>query len=503
MKITKNRWSFPLICGSLVTLVLLIKNFVLYAVYTYAFYPDSRLYITLGASFFKTGYISPLVTFPFIFLNALTGSSNTPVFLLGLQMLISAISGGVLCAVIARKDKLLAILLGILFGIDLVWGAFSRNILTDGLFAAFNIFSLAILVRHYDHRDQISVLELLLSGVFYGWTLFYRPSNVFLVILIPFVYFWLTRSWKKTTTITCGLILFFLIAGSINWKGSGKFYILASGNSYTGSQIAFPLLVYRLYSPENGPASQQIQKALQACFPGKDYITSVDRGDSGTFDSANNMTLINNYIIPCIDQNPAPSHQGSVLFPTAYIESFTSHPLQFVLTILREDAVFLRYNNPYILHMLLSPSQNYGCADITWCEQIQDGRLDWDGTSQAANLYEKTATKLIQAYLWPVGLISRITPDPQITPYWIAWLGLGLFLLFASRGRTRFLFLASFILIQYTSLVVVAGLGFTERYAAMLSPIQGVLSAITYALLIRLVWSKVPYLKRLQGQSQT
>jgi hypothetical protein len=490
--------KFPIVLGITVTLILFVKNYLLYHFYSYTFLPDSNLYVALGASLFKTWAISPIVTFPFIFLNALTASSQAPTLLLGLQMMLSALSGGVLCTIVARKDKPLAVVLAGLFALDLVWGAFSRSILTDGLFASFNLFSLALLLSHYDRRGQVGTAELILSGVLYGWTLFYRPSNLFLIVFFPFIYIGLTRSWKKTAALMCGFLIFFSGIGLINWKGSGNFYILAGGNSYTGSQTAFPLLVYRLYSPDNGPASQKIHQALQACSPDKDLTAGVDRSASGAFDSVNNMNLINHQIIPCIDQNP----RGSALFPAAYIEAFASHPVSFAFTMLREDAVFLRYNNPYILRWLLSPSKNYGCSNISWCADVtqQTGRSDWTGTG-ASNLYEKSATKLIQAYLWPIGSITRVIPDNQTAPYWIAWFGMGLFLLLAGRGRTRFLALAGFVLIQYTSLVVVAGLGFTERYAAMLSPIQGVLSAITYLLLARLLWQGIQRLRGLKKEA--
>ena len=339
-----------------------------------------------------------------------------------------------------------------------------------------------------------------MSGVFYAWTVSYRPSNIFLALLFPLIYLWLTRSWKQVIYLTGGLALFFFVIGAVNWNSSGKFYILAGGNSYTGSQTAFPLFVYRLYSPENGPASQKVDQILQACYPGLSYATMIDRSDGGAFDSVNNMVLINKQVIPCIQKAEELTHQSGSLLASAYIEAYTKHPMQSAGILLHEEAIFLKYNNPYILRWFLAPSKNYGCDQISWCEQINQGSLEWSGANPLSKAYEKIATKLLQAYLWPVGLLSRILPDKEHTPFLAAWFCLAAFLILATRGWLRFLTILSFCLIQYTSLVVVAGLGFTERYAAMLSPIQAVLSGVAYWVIAQYIWRVVGWMKNRQLQ---
>ena len=62
-----------------------------------------------------------------------------------------------------------------------------------------------------------------------------------------------------------------------------------------------------------------------------------------------------------------------------------------------------------------------------------------------------------------------------------------LFVLLAMRGRNLFLAISTIVLIQFTSVVVIAGQGFTERYASMLSPMQTTLSALVYYTLAELI----------------
>jgi len=93
----------------------------------------------------------------------------------------------------------------------------------------------------------------------------------------------------------------------------------------------------------------------------------------------------------------------------------------------------------------------------------------------------------LQVYLAPVGIISRLSPENNNLPYAAAWLGMILFVLLAMRGRNLFLAISTIVLIQFTSVVVIAGHGFTERYASMLSPMQTTLSALVYYTLAELI----------------
>ena len=151
----------------------------------------------------------------------------------------------------------------------------------------------------------------------------------------------------------------------------------------------------------------------------------------------------------------------------------------------QENAVFFRYNDPYILRWYLDAGKNYGCDLIPWCSEISVSHLVWDYQTWYSSLYEKLDTKIIQVYLAPVGLISAFSSDKNILPYNIVWFGMMGLLILVTGGRERFLAITTLVTLQFTCITVIAGLGFTERYAAMLAPLQIVLSGIFFTVIIR------------------
>lgn len=494
----KNRQKLVISTAIVTTILLFGRNSWLYWSYSYAFYPDSSGYIQYGTSFFKDWRVDPLVTPDYIFLNSITSSYKSPVALLWLQISLGALAGGIFVYMLARHNLALSWICGSLFVFDLVWGAFARTLMTDGLFASFFLICLAVFISHYDRSGNIPPWELGLSGILYSWSCTFRPSHVFLLVLLPPLYLWLTHSWRKVIML-CGGILFFLaLIGLVNWRGAKQFYILAPTNSFTNVYTAYPLFVYRLFSPENGPKSRQLDNIIQTCYPGLDYDLAVDRAVGGAVDSIKNMDFILKQLFPCVQNASISNNSNQGIFPKAYSESLLHRPVRFTQTILKENIVFLSYNNPYILRWQLAPAKNYGCAGISWCEQIHEGRAAWDGSSLFQKGYEKIATKLLQAYLAPVGLISRILPGHPDLVYSLSWFGMSLFLILGTRGRTRLLAMALLGLIQFTSLIVVLGFGFTERYAAMISPLQAALSGIAIFTLVE--WAlKFSHFLRRQG----
>jgi hypothetical protein len=462
-----------------------IRNAVLINIFSYSFFPDSNLYINLGHNLFRTWHISPLVTFPYPLLNSLVNSFQSPSILLYLQGVITATAGGIFVYVVAKHSRLLAIIFGVLFLCDLVWGAFTRSILTDSLFAALTLACLALLLDHYDRRGSIEFSGIFFSGLLYGLTLIFRPSNVFLGILIVPLYVFLVRSWKKNLIQIMGASIILLVAGLINLVGSGTFYILSGKDSYTSSYTAFPLFIYKLFSPENGPNSFKLNQYLSQCYPGVDLRSRVDRSEGGAVDSVNNMDLLLKGIIPCVSNKSEDSATTQTIFPLAYIESLVHAPTKFALTMYQENAVFFQYNDPYILRWLLDARNNYGCEGMSWCGNIGVSNLVWSSNTWYFSLYEKIATKINQVYLVPVGIISLLVPEKDYFPFNVAWIGMGLLLILITKGRERFLVIVTFTILQYTSITVIAGLGFTERYAAMMSPLQIILSGILYSVMIR------------------
>lgn len=472
--------------GGIITLLILLRNAWLYWNYSIAIYPDTSLYVQLGSTFFKTGYIPTSVTFPYPFLNALTNSSKDPTLLIWVQMIFGALAGGFFVFTVARKNIMLAIFTGVLLLFELVSGALLRSILTDGLFATLNLLVLGILLFHYDRRERLPGWELFLAGILLALAMGIRPSNIFLAALFPPLYLWMTRSWKKTLSLAAGMLLFFLIVGLINLKGNQKFYVLASGDTYTGNNVAFLLFLYQLYSPENGPASKKIDEYIRSCYPGFNYSEAFDRSEGGAFDTEHNLTLMTRRIFPCVDEKSTVDQGNGSLFPAAYVESLVSNPVRFAQAILREASIFLKYGNPYILRTALNQSRNYRCSDLSWCNSVSSGKAEWDHRSPLIGLYEKTASKVLQIYLAPVGLFTRLLPEKQYSPYLVSWAFMFMIAVIFTRGRERLLAISSAGIILYTALIVVAGLGYTERYAAMLSPLHAVFSGLAWMVFSRL-----------------
>ena len=451
--------------------------------FSFGFYRDSNLYVSLGKALFQkpSPFSAGIVTFPYPFLNAITLSSLNPVTLVWLQILIGGVAVGVLTYVIAKKHLWLAILVGLLLVSDLIWGAINRNVMKEGPFVSFNVLSLAILVSHYDRRDRLSDWELMLVGILYGWTFIFRPSSLFLAILIPPVYLWLTHSWRKTAVLLSGFAIIYLALGLFNLWSVGRFKIFGESGYYTGS----PLFVYRLFSPSNGPASQELGSKFDACMPDFDYANAMETSAGGTV----NNELLYGKFIPCLHSFGMDLNEATDLITQAYIEGIMRNPAYFAGVVIREGITFLKYATPNILRFYLKPELNNRCEDYAWCENIRESRYSWGEKVPLARLYERVATKVFQIYLLPILPLTLVFPGNPYLPFAIAWILLVAFVLIASQGSVRFLVLSSLLFIHYVIITVVSGYGFLARYSSVLTPFYIIVSAVAMFTSARLLWS--------------
>ena len=143
----------------------------------------------------------------------------------------------------------------------------------------------------------------------YGWTFIFRPSSLFLTLLIVPLYLWFTRSVRKTASVTSGMLVIYLVLGAFNLWNSGEFRLMGQSGYYTGS----PLFVYRLFSTENGPASQQLGSQLESCLPGVDYANLMDTTAGGT----KNNEILYGQFIPCLRSQGLSLDQASDLMTDA------------------------------------------------------------------------------------------------------------------------------------------------------------------------------------------
>jgi hypothetical protein len=481
---TKNSKTARILAIAFGLLVFMRGALIVWA-FSFGFYRDSNLYVNLGNSLFQKGgpFSSGVVTFPYPFFNAVTDSASNPLILVWLQVLIGALAVGWLVYVLAKINPTLALVIGLLLTIDLVWGAINRNVMTEGLFVSFNILSLAFLVSHYERRGAISMWELFLVGLLYGWTFIFRPSSLFLTFLIIPLYLWFTRSWRKTAAVSGGMLAMYLVLGLFNLWSGGEFRLMGQSGYYTGS----PLFVYRLFTPENGSASQQLDDYLSGCMPDVDYSNLMEPAAGGT----KNNEVLYGQILPCLTSYGLSLDQTSDLITQAYVEGIKTRPIYYAAVLIREGTTFLKYNVPYILRFYLKPEQNNRCSDYDWCENIRQGRYSWGAGLPFARLYERAATKLFQIHLLLIQPLNLVLPQNSNLPFLAAWLIFIAFLLLATRGSTRFLVIACLLFIHYLILSVISGYGFLERYASILTPFYIILSGTALVTAGTLAWKAI------------
>ncbi len=487
---TKMRVNQGALLAIIVTALAFIRSAVLVWAFSFGYYRDSNLYVSLGSTLFQKGgpFSSGVVSFPYPFINALTGSASNPLRLVWLQILIGAVAAGALVYVLWNANRTLAYVAGILLVSDLVWGAISRNVMTEGLFVSFNTLSLALVVSHYQRRQRISNWEILLAGIFYGWAFIFRPSSLFLTLVFIPLYLWMTRSWIKVVWLTAGFLLIYAALGFFNLWIGGQFRLMGQTGYYTGS----PLFVYRLFSPDNGPSSRKLDQYLSECLPGMDYANLMEATAGGT----KNNEILYGQFIPCLRNNGLDLNQTSQLMTASYQEAIMHRPVYYAGVIFREGVTFLKYNAPYILRFYLKPELNNQCEDYPWCDHIRKARYSWGNDIPLARFYEKAATKLYQIYLVPIVPLSWLLPYDDYLPFAVAWILLMVFLLLTTRSDERFLILVALLFIHYIVLSVVAGYGFLERYGSVLTPFYIVLSATALVKIGEYLWSLTKRLKR-------
>ncbi len=481
--------SALIITGIFVAIILLRDIFLVWG-FSFGYYNDSNLYVELGRTLLqKYGpFSSGIVSFPYPFFNAITFSSSNPLNLVWLQIIIGAVAAGALIYVVIRKNFILAIVIGIFFVFNFVWGAVNRNILTEGLYVSFNVLSLALLLSHYDRRDTVSSWELLAAGVFYGWAFIFRPSSLFLTLIIIPLYFWLTRSWRKTVFLTSGFVVTFLVLGLFNMWSSGEFRLLGQSGYYTAS----PLFVYRLFSPNNGSASQEIDREFSDCFPDMDYANAMDTFAGGD----KNNDILYRMFLPCLANSGRNLAQISDLYTQAYIEGILKRPIYYMGVLLREGLEVTKYNVPFILRLYLKPELNNRCQDYVWCENIRVSRFSWRNKIPFVPFYEKAATKVFQLYLLPLRPLDALFGNNKYLPVAVSWIIMIGFLIIVTRDRVRFLVFANLLFLLYIILSVISGYGFLARYASVLFPFYSILSAIALVTLGNLLRNVVYRLRR-------
>src|SRR5258708_5100981 len=283
-------------------------------------------------------------------MNHLLNSAANPQVMVWFQIVLEALSVWTFVIILGRRHTVLSLLIGILFLVDFDWASQSRWILTESPFISLNLLALACLLSHFERRRSLKNWELVLAGFLYGWVTLFRPASIFLAFPIPLLYFWLLRAWKKTALVCAGIVILWLIGGLYNVAQTGKFQLFGG----TGIYLYYPLFWNQLFSPDNGPTSQQIDQTLRSCKSDISY------------------TQINLYvdILPCLKENGIDWEKASAMLVTAYREAALRRPALYAQRLFEQSSRFLTYPIPSIVQEgFLDKADNTNCQGHDWCTE--------------------------------------------------------------------------------------------------------------------------------------
>ncbi len=416
----------------------------------------------------------------------LADAANHPLNLIWLQIALGAVAVALLVYVVARRNPLLASLIGLLFAFDMVWASANRTILSEGPFMSFSVIALAVLVGQYENRGMLRAPFLVAAGALFAWTCTIRPSNLYLLPLIAIAYMLFTRSVPKVAWLAGGMALLLLATSGLTWYQSGHFRLSGS----TGYYLAFPLFSYHLFDPANGPQSRKIDTVLRSCDPSVDY-------------SKVNIQTSNQYLwgdfFGCLKRSGWSVDQSDTALTAAYIEGIRARPGAALYSWLGWTSIELGY--PSLHFETGSPCD---ATVFRFCDEQQamvrnaPPALQSSAGSWALGWFNRTATAR-QIYLLPL----NVTHPKELTdPYGtmeshslslryvllIGLLCLAMLALiyFRTRGSLRLLGLAAAVLVGYVCLTSVVGAVFLFRYVSVLTPMFAVLSGTLIFIVLRL-----------------
>jgi hypothetical protein len=450
----------PIVIGGLFAVILWVRDFFLLWGFSYHISGDSYEYIYLGSVILNRsipleGVISNIYAVSYPLLNMLTNSDANLYLLLCLQIIIGGLSVGAMVYALARRKISLSILVGVLFSLDILWGSINRLVQTESLFMNSLILSIAVVLIHFERREQTSIKELIAAGVLFGWTFIIRPAGVYLFFLVPPLYLWLTRSWKKAAFTTVSLLAVFFCVGLFNLWRVGTFRLYGQGGAY----MAWPLFTYQILDSENGPASYTLISEIEAC------AGSIDTKGYYKNEVVDDFFDV---FVPCLAEAGHSEDEIADLFGTAYIEGIRQHPIRYGSALLYEGSAYLTYPT-----MQLSVFQ-LGTGQGIWGDSVYIPEPRFEADTPAINTVANILTYINKSFL----LFAPRRGNEQTIADIFAWFMFSGFLLITTRGRDRFLVVMCLLVIHYMAFATVAGHIFLPRYTIVLSPFYNILTAL-------------------------
>ncbi len=453
------------ILGAVFSLLSLGRDAALLHHYDVLVNADSADYTLTAAAMFDGPGDSglPKRTFPYVLMNAITDSVDSPETLAWLQIGLAAAGGGLLVYAIGRKNPLLGLLVGAWLIFDLSWGTYNRGIATEGVFTTFHVLSLAVLILHHDRRESLPRWELMAAGILYSWTFLLRGPGIVLIVPVAVIYLLWHR--RYAVWIVTGFLAFILIVTGFNRWRYGEFGLIGPQHDTLASALFF----YHQFAPENGPASARIDAALRDCMPYLDY-EDVPRHGSGRY-------FIFSHYNPCLLQTWS-RDELTDLTGRAFREMALARPFDFARSLIQEMGTFLAYPIHEKTDDVTLTELKRVCLTryYNWCENV-------DTRSTDATYLRISQTMAYQLYT----LTDHISTHTEAVIL-AAWTMMAGFVLVTTRGRLRFMALlaAGFVLFHLGSTALVHV--FLPRYTVVLSPFHILLSALAVHQIVMILW---------------
>ncbi len=354
--------------------------------------------------------------------------------------------------------------MGILVVLDLTIADYNRAILSESMFVSLHVLCLALLIWHYDRKERLRWWEMVLAGILFGWTFLIRGAGVALVIPVILVYAWMTRSWRQPAMVAAGFALLTLSVMSLNLWSYGEFGLVGPQHS----TLASALFSYHHFSPDNGPASAQIDAQLRDCQPDIDYDDVPRYRNSFIFAPFE----------PCMHSRWSPI-EVTGLTSDAYREMLTSRFYEVSLRMLEEVGLFLA--QPVTNGSDIYSYGDYyasSCSGYFWCDEIYSGTgtelRDQENVIKALTRYPR------QIYLGMMYIVHN-----NYLAVLAGWVMITGFVVVFTDTRSRFMMLVCAGFIFYHLSSTVAAHAFLIRYAEPLTPFFSLMSVITLSVLLR------------------
>ena len=337
---------------------------------------DSYGYVKLGKEYFDFSNKATfsIRTLPYPFLNGLLSSWVNPIPLIMFQMVVHAFSKAIFIYVLGRKQFIYAVIVSFFLTLDISSSASTRIIHAENIAASCLLISLAMLLSHWDNREKgISLFNIFASGFFFMVAFSIRANLVPILILVPFLYLVIFRSFRFAIVIFLGIVLCFVSMCSFNLLRTGEFSLNSGGSQH----LMAALLINGLLDSRNGKASYVIAREWSNMYP---EVNPHVRIHNDTFSES--VILLQNFRSRIYSKYKS-KEEISKLIRKAYFETLLNKPFKFILTMglqfcraitVRADFLFEYYVDTW-WRQINAPL----ICDWNWCNRMFWNNYSVDG----------------------------------------------------------------------------------------------------------------------------